>query len=72
MQFERRTEASAQVRLLRPDTDEAAEQRGASLGGGGGGKGVNQGEHQPEPHGPGTVREMTRLRVLAGVRHAFI
>jgi len=40
----------------RRSTNEAAEQRGASLGGGGGGKGANQGEHRPEPHAPGTAR----------------
>ena len=44
---ERRTEASTSVRLLRPDTWEAAEQRRARVAcGGGGGKAVDQGEHE--------------------------
>jgi hypothetical protein len=33
VQFERRTEASAQARLLRPDTDESFEQRRNMVGG---------------------------------------
>ena len=41
----------------RNSTDEAAEQRGATFGGGGGGKGVAQGEHRPIRHVPDTERE---------------
>ena len=44
VQFERRTVVSAQVRLLRPDTDEAAERERESAGGGSGGKDPDQGE----------------------------
>jgi hypothetical protein len=33
VQFERRTEASASARLLRPDTDESFEQRRSIVGG---------------------------------------
>jgi len=38
------------------NTDEAAEQRGATLGGGGGGKGVAQGEYRTISHVPDTER----------------
>jgi len=42
---------------LRRSTDEAAEQRGASLGGGGGGKGASQGELCLISHASDTERE---------------
>ena len=44
MQFERRTEASATARLLRPDTCEVSEQSWATSGGGDGGKRSDQRE----------------------------
>ena len=45
MQFERRTEASAQARLLRPDTCEAPNKVEQSTAEVGGGKRADQGEH---------------------------
>src|ERR1700738_4217013 len=45
------------MRHLRPDTCEAAEQRGATFGGGCGGKGTDEGEHRSATHAPDTERE---------------
>jgi hypothetical protein len=56
VQFERRTVASAQARHLRPDTDEAAEHRGALLDGGSGGKTAAQGERRTIQHKSDTER----------------
>ena len=53
--FERRTEASPNGRLLRPDTDEGGEQRDLGSGGADGGKGWNQGESARPKHAPDTA-----------------
>lgn len=69
MQFERRTEASAQARLLRPDTGETAEQRRGQAGGGDGGKGRSQGERRTAARGR-TQSRRAASKGLEGVREA--
>jgi hypothetical protein len=66
VQFERRTEASASARLLRPDTDESFEQRRKIASGEGGGKAAGQGECSITSHAPDTERGGARVPGVLG------
>jgi hypothetical protein len=72
MQIERRTEASAQARLLRPDIDEPDEQRRAIFGGAWGEKGAGQGEHRSTQHQPDTARGNRVCQGWSGARGATL